>query len=375
MTSAFRAGLATGGHWGLAAKACLQQIAPLPAAANLGFVYVTEDFSDSLSSIVTYLREVTGIACWLGGVGFGVFGSDAEVHQGAGLSVMVGEVDASALRPFDQFDASHPEFFLAAHGSWLADQSAVTALVHGSPRDPQIAKVVVSLAKAGQAFLVGGLTAGAETPDQVCGRVADATLSGLLLGDGIPLATGLTQGCSPIGGEHRITEALDDVIMELDGAPALQALKADAGDIIARDLKRAAGYIHVARPIEGSDRLEDYVVHSLVAIDPRRGWLAITGGLATGEKLIFVRRHPQTAQRDLQEMLAGLASRLNGRTIRGGIYVSGAERNASLFGDTECESAMIRETLGHFPLVGFSTDREICHDRVYCCTGVLTLFV
>ncbi len=204
--------------------------------------------------------------------------------------------------------------------------------------------------------------------------MGDAPLSGLLMGDAIALATGLTQGCTPIGGNHRVTEALDNVIMQLDGAPALQTLKAEAGDIIARDLARAAGYIHVAQPIEGSDQ-PDYVVRGLLAIDPGHGWLAIGDELAVGERLLFVRRDPGAAQKDLQRMLDGLARRLDGRPIWGGVYVSCVARGPHLFGEAGRESEMIRETLGDFPLVGFSASGEICHDRLYNFTGVLALFL
>ncbi len=370
----FRAAAADGAHWGLAAKSCLQRLGPLPAGANLGFVYVTEGFAETLSSILVFLRETTSVERWLGGVGYGVFGPEGETRGGSALAIMIGAVDAEAIRPFSSFDPADPAGFLAEHGTWLAGQTAVTALVHGNPRTPQIALAVADLATTGRAFLVGGLTAVGEVPAQVCGRVGDAPLSGLLMGDGIALATGLTQGCTPIGGNHRITEAVDNVIMQLDGAPALQTLKAEAGDIIARDLKRAAGYIHVAQPIEGSDQ-PDYVVRGLLAIDPGHGWLAIGDELAVGERMLFVRRDPKAAQTDLQRMLDGLVKRLAGRPIQGGVYVSCVSRGPHLFGADGLESEMIRETLGDFPMVGFSAAGEICHDRLYNFTGVLALFL
>jgi small ligand-binding sensory domain FIST len=370
----FRAASAEGDHWGLVAKSCLQQVGPLPKGANLGFVYVTEGFVDDLSSIITFLRETTSIDRWLGGVGYGVFGPCGESHGGSALAIMLGEVDADAVRPFSRFDPADQAGFLAEHGPWLAGQTAVTALVHGDPRAPQIAEAVADLAMAGRAFLVGGLTAAGEAPAQVCGRVGDALLSGVLMGDGIALATGLTQGCTPIGGSHRITEAVDNVIMQLDGAPALQTLKAEAGEIIAHDLKRAAGYIHVAQPIEGSDQ-SDYLVRGLVGIDPTHGWLAIDDELAVGDRLLFVRRDPMEAQKDLQRMLDGLSRRLAGRKIQGGVYISCVARGHHLFGDSGRESQMIRETLGEFPMVGFSASGEICYDRLYSFTGVVALFL
>jgi small ligand-binding sensory domain FIST len=373
MTS-FRAASAEGDHWGLVVKACLQQLNPLPIAANLGFVYATEGFVDDLSSIITFLRETTSVNWWLGGVGYGVFGPGGESHGGSALAIMLGNVDAEAVRPFAHFSPDNHAGFLAEHGAWLDRQTAITALVHGDPRTPQIGDVVADFAAIGRAFLVGGLTAIGEAPSQICERVDDSLLSGVLMGDGISLATGLTQGCTPIGATHRITEIVDNVVMQLDGAPALTTLKAEAGEIIARDLKRAAGYIHVAQPIQGSDQ-SDYLVRGLVGIDPTHGWLAINDEMAIGDRLLFVRRDAREAQKDLQRMLDGLSRRLAGQTIQGGIYISCVARSPHLFGSAECESEMIRETLGDFPMIGFSASGEICHDRLYNFTGVLALFL
>ncbi|PKU23469.1 FIST signal transduction protein [Telmatospirillum siberiense] len=378
--SGFRAALADGEHWGLAAKSCLQRMGPLPADANLGFVYVTEGFSDALTSIIVFLKETTSVGQWVGGVGYGLFGPDGETREGdspdkGAIAIMAGAVDGEAIRPFSGFDPTNAAGFLAEHGPWLDRQTAVTALVHGNPHAPQVAEAVAGLAAAGKAFLVGGLTAGSETPGETTvGNEGEAPLSGLLMGDGVALATGLTQGCTPIGGDHRITEAIDNIVMQLDGIPALSTLKAEAGDIIARDLQRAAGYIHVAQPVLGSDQ-SDYLVRGLLAIDPSHGWLAIDDELAVGDRLLFVRRDPGGAQKDLRRMLGGLARRLEGREIRGGVYISCVSRSPHLFGEAGIESEMIHEVLGNFPLVGFSANGEICHDRLYNFTGVLALFI
>lgn len=375
----FRAALADGDHWGLAAKSCLQRLGPLPNDANLGFVYVTEGFADALSSIIVFLKETTSVGYWLGGVGYGLFGPDGETRDGetrdeGSIAVMVGAVDATAIRPFSCFDPADPASFLTEHGAWLANRTGVTALVHGNPHAPQIAEAVAGLSNAGKAFLIGGLTAEGETAAEAGGAATNIPLSGLLMSDGIPLATGLTQGCTPIGGDHRITEVVDNVIMQLDGLPALSTLKAEAGDIIARDLQRAAGYIHVASPVVGSDQ-SDYVVRGLLAIDPSHGWLAIGDELAVGDRLLFVRRDPEGARKDLRRMLESLARRLAGRKIRGGVYISCVSRSPHLFGEAGLESETIHGILGDFPMVGFAANGEICHDRLYNFTGVLALFL
>ena len=370
-----KASQAIGAHWGLAVKAALDELSPLPAATNLGFVYVTPGFADDLSSIVTFLRETSPVQNWLGGVGYGVVGPQGAVQGDPAIVLMVGSVEAEAVRVFDGFDPEEPHGFQEQHGGWLDRQSGVTALVHGNPRDPRLGDMVTTLAETGRAFLVGGLTATADTPSQVAGRVSSHGLTGAMFGDRIPLTIGLTQGCQPIGDTLRITEAVDNVLISLNGKPALDALKEAAGDIIARDLKRASGFIHIALPIEGSDNPHAYVVRTLVGIDPKRGWLAIGGHVEKGDRLMFVRRDANAARQDMDRMLHSLSTRVAGREIRGGVYISCAARGAQMFGHADAETDMIRDVLGDFPFIGYSAAGEICHDRLYGYTGILALFL
>jgi small ligand-binding sensory domain FIST len=63
------------------------------------------------------------------------------------------------------------------------------------------------------------------------------------------------------------------------------------------------------------------------------------------------------------------------RKPRGAVYYSCIGRGVNLFGQDSEELAMIRDSLGDVPLVGFFCNGEISHNRVYAYTGVLTLFI
>ena len=362
--TAMAAAQAVAADWGLAVKGCLERLGPLPRGATHGLVYVAPGFADDLASAITFLRETTPIRDWQGAVGHAVLGPEGESDAANAMALMALRFPPGTACPFDAFDPDNPAAFRARHGAWLGRQKSVAALVHADPANPRVAEMVAGMAASVPAFLLGGLAAADGA----------APFSGLMLGDGAPLVSGLTQGCTPIGQPHRVTEAVDNVVMALDGRPAVEVLKAEAGELIARELRRAAGVIHVALPVAGSDAA-DYLVRNLVAIDPKRGWIAIAEGVVNGDMLMFVRRDPNAAQRDLGRMLDGIAGRLKGRTIRGGLYVSCVARGAHMFGRIGREAEMIHETLGSFPLVGFSASGEICNDRLYAYTGVLSLFL
>jgi len=59
---------------------------------------------------------------------------------------------------------------------------------------------------------------------------------------------------------------------------------------------------------------------------------------------------------------------------RGALYFSCVARGEHMFGSRGAELGLIQRSLGEVPLVGFFCNGEICHDRLYGYTGVLTLF-
>jgi len=195
-------------------------------------------------------------------------------------------------------------------------------------------------------------------------------LSGLRLDPGVTVASGLTQGCAPIGPTHAITAAQGTVLMTLDGRPALEVLKEEAGELIARDLRRAAGYIHAALPVEGSFPA-NYLVRSLIGIDPHQGWLAIGEDLTPGARLLFVRRDANTARADLRRMLADIHTQLDGRPAMAALYIGCTARGAHMFGQEGIEAQMVRDSLDGAPLIGFFANGEIAGAHLYGYTGVL----
>jgi small ligand-binding sensory domain FIST len=354
------------------ATACAEQLSALPDGANLGFLYANDALAGDLPDILAFLRQRTRIDDWVGSVGLGVCASGQEYFGAPALAVLVAALPSGAYELFgpQSSGAANPDVL---QNDWLRRVQPMLGIVHGDPRDANSAGTVETLAHEGSLFLVGGLAAASGTPAQIAGRVVEGGISGVLLSPDIPVITGLTQGCSPIGPARRISEARDNIIMAIDGRPALDVFKEDIGELLSRDLKRVAGLIFAAFPVTGSDT-GDYVVRNLVAIDVQRQWLAVAHNVSEGQAVLFCRRDPASAAADLQRMLADLKRRANG-TPRAGLYFSCVARGPNLFGESSQELRMISDTLGSFPLAGFFGNGEIAHDRLYGYTGVLALFL
>lgn len=365
MNPPFRFGHAADADWTQAAQACMSQLGAIPAAATLGFLYVADAFAGELDAILAFFRSATGVAHWTGSVGVGVCASGVEYLEEPAMAVMLGEfaVTDFATLPVlrtqqDIDDLSLDTYF---------------AVVHGDPANSRIQELIEGLAaRVSSGFVVGGLSSSRGETLQICDGVVSGGLSGVLFSERVKLATRLTQGVSPLGPRHRVTAADKNVIGSLDQRPALEVMKEEIGEVLARDLRRAAGYIFVGLPVRGSDT-GDYLVRNILGVDPQNKLVAVGEYVEPGDELLFCRRDQHTAEDDLLRMLAAIGAQLDA-PIRGGVYYSCLGRGRHMFGVPNREMELIRDTLGDFPLVGFFANGEISHNRLYGYTGVLTLF-
>ena len=374
MSARFAAAAAAGDPASLAER-CIAKLAPVEGA-TLGIVYATEPAAGILPQLVDALAGHTGVHSWVGGVGLGVCSATSETFEEPAVVVMTAALPADAFQIF--VATRDPGSDLPRrHSAWIEAAQPALALVHADPRCPDLTKAAVDIAAATGAFLVGGLVSHrCEQPLVAQTSQGDGLggngMSGLMLAPDVAVATALTQGCTPIGPVRRIDEARDNVVMTIDGRPALSVFIEDIGPVLATDLRRVGGLIFAGLPVTGSDT-GDYLVRNLMAIDPGRGWIVLGAEIASGDSILFCRRDPESARRDMTRMVTQLAGRLDGRP-KAGVYVSCVARGAALFGEPGIETGLIRETLGDFPLIGFFANGEISRDRLYGHTGVLTLF-
>ncbi|MGH6942648.1 MAG: FIST signal transduction protein [Geminicoccaceae bacterium] len=364
----FRAAHGQGADWHAACQACLEQLAPLPPGANLGFVYASDPLAEALDLIVAHLRKTTSVADWVGTGGAGVCATGREFFDRGALVVLVAALPAGSYRLFDDLVPDNGAFEVDAAASAVG-----FGVVHGDPRQRSTPELLARLSERSGAFLVGGLSS-AGNPMQIAGQPTESALSGVLIDPQVPVIAGLSQGCVPIGPVHEVTGCGGAWVAGLDGRPALEVLKQEIGDVLARQLDRVGGDIHAALPVAGSDRA-DYVVRNLLGVDLERRSVALGQELREGDRLLFVKRDGGTAQADLRRMLDDLRTRADGRPIRGALYHSCIARGPNTFGPDSAKLRAIHEVLGPVPLAGFFTNGEIFWNRLYAYTGVLTLFL
>ena len=373
----FRAAHAAGGNW----KELVAQIAGrLDVAAhgdNIGLLYATDYLARHLGEILTELRQRTGITDWVGTVGIGIgaklAGEAAVGHfDRPALVAMVGRLPPDSFRVFEPVHGGFGAF-RHQYGDWLAQAHPLLGIVHGDPRNPLAPSIVADLADVTGSFLVGGMTSSrAGNFPQVAQRVVEGGFSGVLFGAGVGAAMGLAQSCAPIGPQHRVTGAARNLVMEVDGRPALAVLKEELAPLSEVSLERIGWDCFVG--------LEDTVgvgtslmAHGIIGVDPDRGWLALDRMVEIGANMAFMRLSREAAEADLRAML-GRVTRLAQQKAKGAVYFSCVRRGPQLFGSAEQEFAIIGDSLGAVPVIGFFCSGEVCHNRIHSFTGVLAVF-
>lgn len=363
---------ASGGDWEEMTAACLAGIGTPPDGANLGFVYVTDALDEDLRRIVDRLTEATGIESWVGTIGFGVCAGGEELFDLPAMAVMAGSLPGDSFRILPTMTDAK-DGVPADVRDWAARHNPILGVVHGDPRNGTLERLFDTIQQDTGCFLVGGLTASRGRLDQLAGEVTEGGVSGVLFGAEIGVVTGLTQGCTPIGPVHEVTEARDNVVVSLDDRPAVEVFKDEIGDILSRNLSRIEGYVHAALPIVGSDT-GDYLVRNVLGVHPEQGWISIAEKMAAGDRLMFVRRDGAAAMTDLKRMLDDITARAGGPP-RAALYYSCVARGPNLFGSGSVELGTIARALGEVPLIGFFANGEISNNRLYGYTGVLTLLL
>ena len=428
----FPTGHATHPQWRMAAALVVAQLRAqmaLPAYASaptLGLLYITDHYADDAQALLDYLgAELPEVTDWSGTVGVGVSANNAEYFDEPALSVMLLDIPADQYRVFSGVAPlpRNPASGFEAH----------TALVHADGGTAELAELLEEMAaRTATGYLFGGLSAsrGANVQFAVggngnmagqgaAGGVFDGGLSGVAFGPGVALLSRVTQGCQPVGALHTVTAAQDNVVLELDGEPALDvlldtlevSLDGDPQPALRKVRATLAGLVDAGEQPHGAQRTghfgTDTRVRHIVGLDGTRRGVALADQVESGMHLAFCQRNVAAARADLMRICAEIREELSpeeleqvplstgaqagpteapdtaraaagqppGRSIRGAIYVSCSGRGGPHFGGPSAELQIVRHALGDVPLVGFFAGGEIAHHHLYGYTGVLTVFV
>lgn len=347
---------------------------------TLGLLYVTDHYADQAVALLDDARQRWPDVVLVGTAAAGICASGVEYLDEPALCLMLTDLPPSQWQVFHgrQPLASDP-----ARPAWAA-------LVHADPAMPELAELVGELAGRTQGgYLFGGLSSSRRGAVQFAGQVLEGGLSGVAFGPQPGLFSRVTQGCHPVGPTREVTAAERNLVLGLDGAPALPMLLADLQISLVRpDLAVPVLQETLVGLTDAGDQAKgrggefgaDTRVRHLIGLDVHREGVALGDLVEPGMQLSFCRRNVDAARRDLLRICAELRDELEGelpgerRAIRGAVYISCTGRGGAHFGAASAELQLVRQALGEVPLVGFFAAGEIARHHLYGYTGVLTVF-
>ena len=407
---------ATHPQWQMAAALVLAQLRAQMAlhgyASNptLALLYITDLYAGSAEDILEHLAaELPLVTDWSGTVGVGISSNNVEYFDEPAMAVMLLELPPDQYRVFSGVSPLNIGF------------EAQTALVHADGATPDLTELVQEMAlRTDGRYLFGGLASSRTTSVQfavaadgnISGQGAASGvfrggLSGVAFGPDVRVISRVTQGCKPVSKVRTVTAADHNLVISLDGEPALDVMLKDLGVSLDRPQEALEAVRSTLVGLSGANDASvqqtgnfgsAVTVRHIVGLDPARHGVAIADYVQAGAQLAFCQRNMQAARADLTRICAEIREELEpaemplqtaaalmdseaqaaphpARRIAGAVYVSCTGRGGPHFGGPGAELQVVRRALGDVPLVGFFAGGEIAYDHLYGYTGVLTVFI
>lgn len=384
------------------------------AQHRLALVYLSQSLARHAQELLALLaRSLPQVTDWVGSSGQTVLAMEHEYTEDYSLAVMLLDIPAAHYRVYSGVAP-------LALGGAEAGFDAHSALVHSSIDQPELAELLLELSeRTSSGNLFGALSD--EQGAQIACRAEDlpqlrtgaavgvfhAGFSGVAFDSDVACMSRLAQGCAPLGAGMAITQAKGQLVLELEGEPALpkllQLLDVEASPsagggwqaALSQLRKTQAAIAPLGKGLERGALTEEAQVLHIVGLDPVRQGLALSSGVESEHTVIFCQRDTSKARHELMQMGAALKDALMpdfadvdgdafakpeaaqlaaARHIRGAIYVSSKGRGSEMFGGADAELKLLRHALGPVPLIGVVAEAQLMDARAHQLAGVLTVF-
>jgi small ligand-binding sensory domain FIST len=344
----------------------------LDGKIDLAFVFTTGHHLEGADAMIERVWLELDPQVVVGCSAEGVIGGDREVEREPGVALLAGALPGVRLHPFH----------IAGQDDWrelLTEPDALAERVGRGPEtravigfgDPFTTPLAQFLPAADRAFgggapLVGGMASSARAPGGNVlfrnDRCYDEGFVGVSLhGPAVAVDTVVSQGCRPVGKPLLITRSRENVIEQLGGRPAMQALGETVQALGESDRRLLQNGLFVGQAIsEYRERWGrgDFLVRNVIGVDQQAGSIAVSDYVRTGRTVQFHVRDAQTADEDLALMLEQHKARTD-EAPAGGLLFSCNGRGTRMFEAPCHDIAAARAAMPHTPVAGFFAAGEL----------------
>jgi small ligand-binding sensory domain FIST len=333
---------------------------------DLVLAFFTAPLVPRAEELADRLKTRLAPGCLAGVSGLAVIGTDVEIEHGPALTVLGARLPGVEIKPFILIasawgDAVEDPLEFARHTPGVAGAELV--LLFGDPFSLDAESVLGAFNRhAPGVRVVGGMTSAGFRPQA----------NVLLLNDWVSHEGGLgiafrgalradvvvSQGCRPIGTPLKVTRAEHNLILELDGQPALERAEQVLRSLSGIEREQLRHGLYVGRPARGGAAGRgDWVIRNLLGADRDRGALAVGDRMAENEQVRLHVRDATTAREDLELLLSpqSFDSRASAA-----LMFSCNGRGQSFFGEPHRDIRTLQDALGGtVPAAGFFCAGEI----------------
>jgi small ligand-binding sensory domain FIST len=349
----------------------------LQAPADLGLVFISSAFTSEYPRLLPLLQERLSVPVLIGCGGSGIIGMSQqgqmqELEGSPALSLTLAHLPGVKVQAFHVVAEELPDLD-SPPNAWVE----LTG-VPPSPT-PQFILLCDPFSSGSNDLLqgldfaypgsvsVGGLASGSQMGGRIGllynDRLYREGTVGVALSGNIILETIVSQGCRPIGKPYRVSKGERNILLELEEQPPLEVLR----DLIQslsesdRQLAQHSLFVGVVRD-EFKQDLEqgDFLIRTLLGIDPKVGAIAIAERVRSGQRIQFHLRDAQTSAEDLEWLLQGYQKQTQSYpAAAGALMFSCLGRGEGLYGQPNFDSQLFSRYLNNIPLGGFFCGGEI----------------
>lgn len=366
------------------AEVVAQAQAAMEVPPDLGLIFISSAFASEYSRIMPLLRKHLSLPHLIGCSGGGVVGVNEEgkvqeVEYQPALSLSLAylpdvrvqsfHVDADDLPDLD----SPPNQWVELVG--VSPQDNPQFILLSDPFTSKVNELLQGLDFAYPGSVkVGGL-AGASSISNQSGLFCDNQLYdkgtvGIALSGNVVLEAIVAQGCRPIGEPYRVVEGDRNVLLKLtdltssadNSRTPLELLQEifKALDLDDQRLVEHSLFVGVAQS-EFKQVLDqgDFLIRTLIGIDPRNGAIAIGDRVRPGQRIQFHLRDANASADDLEALLQRYQSEISSTTSPvGALMFACVGRGEGLYGQPNFDSHLFNQYFD-VPLSGFFCGGEI----------------
>ncbi len=323
-------------------------------------------FTGQVAELAAALKRRLSPGCLLGASAAGVIASHEEIEEGPALSAVAARLPGVSVAPFvvsasDWNQGMEDAAQFAQHAPGASNAELVLLL--GDPFSLHAEQVLETFHRHVPGLrIVGGMSSAGRSAGTNALVLNDWVASdggvAVALGGALRADTVVSQGCLPIGPALEVTRVDRNLLIELDGQPAVTRAQQVLRGLPGRERQLARQGLLVGRPVrrDAAGR-GDYLIRNLIGQDRHRGALAVGDVLKEGERIRLHVRDAATAREDLELLLS---PQVFDSPTHAALVFSCNSRGRNLYPQPDGDITIVQRSLGgSIPAAGMFCAGEI----------------